>query len=80
MNQGGFLLASFLTGSILSFVGLTAFLPVETYRKIFKCVWPVGPSESRDDAFRRRLVGAVITALGFVALRAGIVALFGQMR
>lgn len=79
MDKVGFLLASLIFGTVLTFVGLTALLPVATYRKIFSWVWPLGPSESRDEALRRRLVGAVITALGFVALRVGIEVLFGHL-
>ncbi len=79
MNQLDFLVASLLIGAILTFVGLTALLPVEAYRKIFGWIWPVGPTESRDEALRRRLVGVLITALGFVALRVGIEALFRHL-
>jgi hypothetical protein len=80
VNQDGFLLASLLIGAILTFVGLTALLPAGIYRKIFGFVWPVGALESRDKALQRRLVGVVITALGFTALRAGIAALFEHLK
>jgi hypothetical protein len=73
-------LATLLIGAILSFVGLTAFLPVEIFRKIFGYVWPMGSSESRDRALERRFVAAMITAVGIIALRAGIAALSGHLR
>lgn len=72
-------LAISLIGAILSFVGLTAFLPVEIYRKIFGYVWPTSSLETRDKVLQRRLVAAMITAIGIIALRVGIVALFGQL-
>ena len=80
MNEEVFLLASLLAGAILAFVGLTAFLPVGIYRRIFGYVWPVGPRESRDKAMRRRFVGAAIAAVGLTAIRAGFEVLAGYMR
>lgn len=80
MNQEVFLLVSLLAGAILTFIGLAALLPVKTYRKIFGYVWPVGPSESRDEALRRHLVGVMITAIGLAALRVGIAALLWHLR
>jgi hypothetical protein len=65
-------LAILLVGAILAFVGLTAFLPVRIYRKVFGWVWPVDSVDSRDIALRRRLVGAVISAIGLTALQAGV--------
>lgn len=79
MSKDVSLVAFLIIGAILTFVGLAALLPAGVYRKIFSHVWPVGPLESRDKALQRRLVGAVITAIGLVALRAGIVALFGHL-
>lgn len=79
MNRLDFLLVTLLIGAVLTFVGLTSLLPVEIYRKIFGYVWPVGPVESREESLQRRLVGVVIAALGLVALRAGIMTLFGHL-
>lgn len=80
VNQEVFLFVSLPIGAILAFVGLTAFLPVGIYRRIFGYVWPVGPRESRDKALQRRMLGAAITAVGLTALRAGFDALSGYMR
>ncbi len=73
-------LAMSLIGAILSFVGLTAFLPAGTYRKLFGYVWPIDSLESRDKALQRRLAGAVITAIGLTALQAGVMALLENLR
>lgn len=80
MGQDLFFLAALLFGAILTFVGLTALLPVGIYRKIFGYLWPMGSSESRERALQRRLVGVVITALGFTALREGILVLFERLK
>ena|GEM_PF-3470221 len=80
MNEEIFLLASLLAGAILAFVGLTAFLPVGIYRRIFGYVWPVSPRESRDKAMQRRFLGAAIAAVGLTALRAGFEVLAAYMR
>jgi len=76
MNQDYFLLASLLLGAILTFVGLVSLIPVEIYRKVFGYVLPVDPQEPRSKAVQRRMVGALIAAIGLTALRAGIEALF----
>lgn len=72
-------LATTLIGAILSFVGLTAFLPVGIYRKVFGNVWPMNPLEPRNKALQRKVVAAMITALGIIVLRAGIAALFQHL-
>lgn len=79
MVQDASYLATTLIGAILSFVGLTAFLPVEVYRKIFGYIWPMESLESRNRALQRKVVAAMITALGIIVLRAGIAALFRHL-
>lgn len=80
MGQGFSYLGTLLIGAILSFVGLTAFLPAGIYRKIFGYVWPLDSLESRDKALRRRLAAAAITAVGLTALQAGLMALSERLK
>ena len=73
-------LAILLIGAILAFVGLTSFLPVNIYRRVFGWVWPVDSLESQENALRRRIVGAAISAIGLTALQAGIKALAEHLK
>lgn len=50
-----------------------------SFHKIFGWIWPVQPSELRNRVLQLRLGGALITAPGFVALRADVEALFGHL-
>ena len=64
----------------LSFVGLTAVLPITTNRKNFGHVWPVDPLECREKALQRQLVGAAISAIGLTALQAGVMAMSEHLK
>ncbi len=79
VEQYSYLLVLLLFGAVLAFVGIVALLPLGMYRKVFGFVWPVDDSESQAKVLQRRLAGIVLTALGFIALRAGLAALGGNL-